>query len=140
VTVRRKDKAMMAHVMASALVTALLTTYPPVGCVIDCSTWDGLKTTRGIIEIETLDGRVIRSRPEYPAGTDPSSPRVGFKAFFENRGWEYEMIGEYRFFVRGSKAAPIRRVSMKTDGWTPTYYFVWAEPPREAPPPRAVNR
>jgi hypothetical protein len=134
---------LIVDALVSSLVAGLLTAYPPVGCVIDCSTWDGKVTTKNVLRFETLDGTVISNRFEYPADTDPSSPRVGFKLWFGHHNWEYEMIGEYQFFVRGSKTAPLRRVVIRPDkpgGWTPTYYFVWAEPLREAPPPRVVNR
>ena len=129
--------------LVGALVASLLTAYPPVGCVIDCSTWHGKETTKNHTRFETLDGRVARNRFEYPAGTDPSSPRTGFKLEFKHEGYEYEMIGEYTFLVRGSKVAPLRGVRVTPDqpgGWTPTYYFVWSYPTPAAPPPREVGR
>ena len=40
---------MIAEAVTSASVTALLTPFPPVGCVIDCSTWRGKVTTQNHI-------------------------------------------------------------------------------------------
>lgn len=129
--------------MTSALIAALLTAHPPVGCVIDCSTWHGKMETRNDFWVEMLNGESRRSTYELPEGTDPSSPRTGLKFIFGHRGWEYEMLGEYRFLLYGSKVAPLRRVVIKPvepGGWTPTYYFVWDMPPYTAPPPRPVRR
>jgi hypothetical protein len=129
--------------MTSALIAAILSAHPPYGCVIDCSTWNGKQATENRILVEMRDGEVLRDLYELPQGTDPSSPRTGFKLMFGHRGWEYEMLGEYRFILYGSKTAPLQRVVIRPvepGGWTPTYYFVWTKPPYTAPPPRAVTR
>ena len=126
-----------------ALIATLLSAHPPIGCIIDCSSWHGRVATQNTILFQTHDGKGFTNLFEYGANTDPSSPRYGFKSNLNYQAYEYEMLAEYKFFVRGSQTAPLTRVRIRAvqpGGWTPTYYFVWQEPRQLAPPPRQVER
>ena len=100
-----------------ALIATLLSAHPPIGCIIDCSSWHGRVATQNTILFQTHDGKGFTNLFEYGANTDPSSPRYGFKSNLNYQAYEYEMLAEYKFFVRGSQTAPLTRVRITANCW-----------------------